>query len=80
MIPSEEKPIILSTTNRLVINSRRPYSRIILDNTKDPTELKFRMLSLIVRAAIEAFPKSSEMSKEEWLKLCDEALDDMWFK
>ncbi|MFL6398169.1 MAG: hypothetical protein ACJ72J_01120 [Nitrososphaeraceae archaeon] len=68
-------------SNRLVINSKRPSSRIILEaNTKDPIEMKSRVLPLLVRAGIDAFPKSSEMSKEEWLKWYDQVLDNMWCK
>jgi hypothetical protein len=80
--PSECKPIVyFSPPNRLVINSSRPSSRIILEaNTRDPIEMKSRVLPLLVRAGIEAFPKSSEISKEEWLKLHDQILDNMWSK
>jgi hypothetical protein len=80
--PSECKPIVyFSPPNRLVINPSRPSSRIILEaNTRDPIEMKSRVLPLLVRAGIEAFPKSSEMSKEEWLKLHDQILDNMWSK
>jgi hypothetical protein len=81
-VGSEGKPIVyFSPPNRLVINSKRPSSKIILEaDTKDPTEMKSRVLPLLVRAGIDAFPKSSEMSKEDWLKWHDTVLDGMWSK
>jgi Histidine kinase-, DNA gyrase B-, and HSP90-like ATPase len=81
-VGSEGKPIVyFSPPNRLVINSKRPSSKIVLEaNTKDPIEMKSRVLPLLVRAGIDAFPKSSEMSKEDWLKWHDSVLDSMWSK
>jgi hypothetical protein len=81
-VGSEGKPIVyFSPPNRLVINSKRPSSKIVLEaDTKDPIEMKSRVLPLLVRAGIDAFPKSSEMSKEDWLKWHDSVLDSMWSK
>jgi hypothetical protein len=79
---SEGKPIVyFSPPNRLVINSKRPSSKIILDaDTKNQIEMKSRVLPLLVRAGIESFPKSLEMSKEDWLRWHDTILDNMWSK
>ena len=79
VIGVEEKPVIyFNAPNRLVINSLRPSSKILLDaNPKDIT-LRSRILPLLVRAGIDAFPGSSDMSKEEWFMKYDAVLDNVF--
>lgn len=79
---AETRPIVYFVPpDRLVINSKRPSSRIILEaNAKDPIEMKSRVLPLLVRAGIDAFPQSSQMSKEDWLIWYDKIIDSMWSK
>ena len=46
-------------------------------NPKDIT-LRSRILPLLVRAGIDAFPGSSDMSKEEWFMKYDAVLDNVF--
>jgi hypothetical protein len=46
-------------------------------NPRDPN-LKSRVLPLLVRAWINAFPGSSDLSKEEWDQKYDAVLDSVW--
>ena len=80
VIGIEGKPVVFfSAPNRLVINPLRPSSQILIDaKPKDPKILKSTVLPLLVRAGIDAFPTSSEMSKEEFFEKYDEVLDSMW--
>jgi hypothetical protein len=74
------RPVVFFSAqgNRLVINTIRPCSHIILDaKPKDPA-MKSRILPLFVRAGIDAFPGSSELSKEEWFTKYDAVLDSVW--
>lgn len=65
----EEKPVIyFNAPNRLVINSLRPSSKILLDTKPKDIALKSRILSLLVRAGIDAFPCSSEIQKKDGLR------------
>jgi hypothetical protein len=51
------------------INRTRPASHILTDaSPKDPVLLESRALHLLVGAGINAFPGSSEMSKEKYLE------------
>jgi hypothetical protein len=79
VLGAEEKPVIyFNAPNRLIINSLRPSSKILLEaKPKDPT-LKSRILPLLVRAGIDAFPGSSDMSKEEWFTKYDAILDNVF--
>lgn len=79
---AETRPIVYFVPpNRLVINSKRPSSKIILDaDTTDPIEMKSRVLPLLVRAGIDAFPQSLQMSKQDWLTWYDKIIDSMWTK
>jgi hypothetical protein len=80
VIGVEEKPVIyFNAPNRLVINSLRQSSKILLEAkpTKD-LALKSRVLPLLVRAGIDAFPGSSEMSKDEWFTMYDDVLDNVF--
>jgi hypothetical protein len=45
--------------------------------SKDLT-LKSRVLPLLVRAGIDAFPDSSDISKEEWFTKYDTELDNVF--
>jgi hypothetical protein len=45
-------------------------------NPKDPN-LKFRVMPLLVRAGIDAFPEASEMGIEEWFRRNDLVLDSV---
>ena len=78
----KDKPVaFFSPPNRLVINSIRPSSHILTDaSPKDPIILKSRVLPLLVRAGINAFPGSSDIPKEEWFEKYDQVLDIMWSK
>jgi hypothetical protein len=80
VIGIEEKPVVFfSAPNRLVINSIRPSSNILLNaSPKDPTAMKSRVLPLLVRAGIDAFPGSWEMPKQEWFEKYDALLDSTW--
>jgi hypothetical protein len=42
--------------------------------------LKSRVLPLLVRAVIDAYPGASEMSREEWFRRYDVVLDRTWSK
>ena len=66
----KEKPVaFFSPPNRLVINSIRPSSHILTDASPKNLEiLKSRVLPLLVRAGIDAFLGSSEISKEEFFE------------
>ncbi|MGA9171075.1 MAG: hypothetical protein WBZ20_13135 [Nitrososphaeraceae archaeon] len=66
----KEKPVaFFSPPNRLVINSIRPSSHILTDaSPKNLAILKSRVLPLLVRAGIDAFLGSSEISKEEFFE------------
>ena len=81
VVDVDAKPVVFfSAPHRLVINSKRPCSRILTDaKPKDPA-MKSRVLPLLVRAGIDAFPGSSEMSREEWFKRYDAVLDSVWSK
>ena len=81
VVDVEGKPVVFfSAPHRLVINSKRPSSRILIDaKPKDPA-MKSRVLPLLVRAGIDAFPGSSEMTREEWFRRYDAILDSVWSK
>ena len=75
----DEKPVIyFSAPNRLVINSLIPSSKILLEAKPKDLALKSRVLPLLVRAGIDAFPGSSEISKEEWFTKYDAVLDNVF--
>jgi hypothetical protein len=75
----EEKPVIyFNAPNRLVINSLRPSSKVLLDAKPKDIALRSRILPLLVRAGIDAFPSSSDMSKEEWFTKYDAVLDNVF--
>ena len=79
VIGVEEKPVIyFNAPNRLVINSLRPSSKILLDAKPKDIALRSRILPLLVRAGIDAFPGSSDMSKEEWFTKYDTVLDNVY--
>ena len=79
VIGVEEKPVIyFSAPNRLVINSLRPSSKIIIEAKPKDLAFKSRVLPLLVRAGIDAFPGSSEISKEEWFTKYDAVLDNVF--
>ena len=79
VIGVEGKPVIyFNAPNRLVINSKRPSSKILLDAKSKDLELKSRILPLLVRAGIDAFPGSSDISKEEWFTKYDAVLDNVF--
>ena len=79
VIGVEEKPVIyFSAPNRLVINSLIPSSKILLEAKPKDLALKSRVLPLLVRAGIDAFPGSSEISKEEWFTKYDAVLDSVF--
>jgi hypothetical protein len=79
VIGVEEKPVIyFNAPNRLVINSLRPSSKILLDAKPKDIALRSRILPLLVRAGIDAFPGSSNMSKEEWFTKYDAVLDNVF--
>jgi hypothetical protein len=78
---SEDRPVVYySAPNRLVINEYWSVSKILTDgNPRDP-DLKSRVLPLLVRAGIDAYPGASEMLREEWFKRYDVVLDRAWSK
>ncbi|MGC2570599.1 MAG: hypothetical protein WA364_03735, partial [Candidatus Nitrosopolaris sp.] len=78
---SEDRPVVyFSAPNRLVINEYWSVSKILLDaNPRDP-DLKSRVLLLLVRAGIDAYPGASEMLREEWFRRYDVVLDRAWSK
>jgi hypothetical protein len=79
VIAVEDKPVIyFNAPNRLMINSSRPSSKILLEAKPKDSALKSRILPLLVRAGIDAFPGSSEISKEEWFKKYDAVLDNVY--
>ena len=79
VIGVEEKPVIyFNAPNRLVINSLRPSSKILLDTKPKDIALRSRILPLLVRAGIDAFPGSSYMPKEEWFTKYDAVLDNVF--
>jgi len=79
VIGIEEKPVIyFNAPNRLVINSLRPSSKILLEAKSKDLALKSRVLPLLVRAGIDAFPGSSDISKEEWFTKYDTVLDNVF--
>jgi hypothetical protein len=81
VVDVDGKPVVFfSAPHRLVINSKRPSSHILTDaRPKDPT-MKSRVLPLLVRAGIDAFPGSFEMTREEWFRRYDAVLDSVWSK
>ena len=73
-----DKPVVyLSAPNRLIINEDRPASSIILRADPRDPNMKHRVMPLLVRAGIDAFPGASEMSKEEWFRHYDLVLDSV---
>jgi hypothetical protein len=78
---SEDRPVVYySAPNRLVINEYWSVSKILIDaNPRDP-DLKSRVLPLLVRAGINAYPGASEMSLEQWLTTYDLVLERAWSK
>jgi hypothetical protein len=79
VLKSEDKPVVFYTPpNRLVINQGRPSSVILLTASPRDPNLKSRVLPLLVRAGINAFPGSSELTKEEWDQRYDAVLDSVW--
>jgi Histidine kinase-, DNA gyrase B-, and HSP90-like ATPase len=76
---SEDKPLVYySAPNRLVVNEYWSSSEILIKaNPRDPN-MKSRVLPLLVRAGIDAYPGASEMSREEWFRRYDVVLDRAW--
>lgn len=75
----KEKPIVyFNAPNRLVINKSWTSSLILLEaNPRDPA-IKSRILPLLVRAGLDAFPESSALSKDEWFKVYDTILEGVY--
>ena len=80
-VKSEDRPVVYySAPNRLVINEYWSVSKILIDaNPRDPG-LKSRVLPLLVRAGIDAYPGSSEMSRDQWFRTYDVVLERAWSK
>jgi hypothetical protein len=79
MATIEGKPVVFySPPDRLVINTGRASSGILLSAKPRDPELKSRVLPLLVRAGINAFPGSSEMTKEEWDQRYDAVPDSVY--
>jgi hypothetical protein len=79
VIGVDEKPVIyFSAPNRLVINSKRPSSKILTEAKPKDFAFKSRVLPLLVRAGIDAFPGTSDISKEEWFTKYDAVLDNVF--
>lgn len=78
---SEDRPVVYySAPTRLVINEYWSVSKILIDaNPRDP-DMKSRVLPLLVRAGIDAYPGSSEMSREDWFRTYDVVLERVWSK
>jgi hypothetical protein len=78
---SEDRPVVYySAPNRLVINEYWSVSKILIDaNPRDP-DLKSRVLPLLVRAGIDAYPGALEMSREQWFRTYDLVLERAWSK
>lgn len=73
-----DRPVVyLSAPNRLIINIDRPASNILLEADPKNPELKFRIMPLLVRAGIDAFPGAFEMPKGEWFRLYVQVLDSL---
>jgi hypothetical protein len=67
--------------NRLVIKEYWSSSEILLNvNPRDHVNMMSRVLPLLVRAGIDAYPGASEMSREVWFKAYDIVLDRAWSK
>jgi len=73
---NQDDPVIyFQPPNRIVINTARPSSDIILSgNSKDPTR-KEKILPLLTMAIIDMFPSSSELSTKDWKKTYGQLLD-----
>jgi hypothetical protein len=80
-VKSEDRPVVYySAPNRLVINEYWSVSKILIDaNPRDP-DLKSRVLPLLVRAGIDAYPGASNMPREEWFRTYDVVLERAWSK
>ena len=78
---SEDRPVVYySAPNRLVINEYWSVSKILINaNPRDP-DLKSRVLPLLVRAGIDAYPGASEMSRDQWFRTYDVVLERAWSK
>jgi hypothetical protein len=73
-----DKPVVyLSGPNRLIVNEDRLASNIILRADPRDPNIKHRVMPLLVRAGIDAFPGASEMSREEWFRHYDLVLDSV---
>ncbi len=67
--------------DRLVINNSRPSAAILLEgSSKDPEQMKSRLLPLLVRAAFGAYPGSTELNGEELFRMESSVLDSVWSK
>jgi hypothetical protein len=79
VLESEGKHVVyFSAPDRIVINSIRPSSQILKNASPKDPEMESRVLPLLVIAGIDAFSGSSEISKEEWLKMYHLVLDSAW--
>ncbi|NAL77292.1 ATP-binding protein [Nitrososphaera sp. AFS] len=73
-----DKPVVyLSAPNRLVINLDRPASNILLRASPRDPNIKHRVMPLLVRAGLDAFPGASEMSTDEYFRHYDRVLDNV---
>jgi hypothetical protein len=73
-----DKPVVyFSAPNRLIINEDRPASNILLKADRNDPHIKSRLMPLLLRAGINAFPGASEMSIDEWFRHYDVVLDSV---
>jgi len=78
-VEAGERPVVFfsSPPDRLVINVDRPSASILLDaSSKEPG----RLLPLLVRAALSAYPGSAQLTADELFRMESSVLDSVWSK
>jgi hypothetical protein len=78
-VEAGERPVVFfsSPPDRLVINIDRPSASILLDaSSKEPG----RLLPLLVRAALSAYPGSAQLTGDELFRMESSVLDSVWSK
>jgi hypothetical protein len=76
-LANKEKPIVYyePVGNRLIINWARPSSEILMDAKPTDPKIKSQVMPLLMRAALDYVPGSSEMSKDDYNKTWETLLD-----
>ena len=80
VLEAGDRPVVFfEPPNRIVINRSRPSSAILLEgSSKDPEQVKSRLLPLLVQATLLAYPGSSELTAEELFTMESSVLDTVW--